>query len=169
LIDIYCIFFAATITIRLKEAENMCESFKTNCVCGQKTAEIFFGKRVLAESSVAQVYCPRCSQDVDRDRNDRVWDNGWVLELDMDVLRAHANSMGISPQAVTAAWVFDQGYATWVGITPDDTETRNQQRDEIRKLAKTDLRAYYEAMKEWGLNREKKFMEEGWRKMRVPV
>jgi hypothetical protein len=89
--------------------------------------------------------------------------------MDMDVLRAHANSMGISPQAVTAAWVFDQGYATWVGITPDDTEIRNQQRDEIRKLAKTDLRAYYEAMKEWGLNREKKFMEEGWRKMRVPV
>jgi hypothetical protein len=49
---------------------------------------------------------------------------------------------------VSAAWVFEQGYAIWVGITPDDPETRNQQRDEIRKLAKTDLRAYYEAMKE---------------------
>ena len=147
----------------------MCESFKTKCACGQKTAEIFFGKMVLAESSVVRVYCPRCSQDVDGERNDRVWDNGWVLELDMDVLRAHANSMGISPQEVTAAWVFDQGYATWVGITPDDAERRNQQRAEIQKLAKTDLLAYYEAMKEWGLNREKKFMEEGWRKMRVPV
>jgi hypothetical protein len=147
----------------------MCESFKTNCACGQKTAEIFFGKMVLAESSVVRVYCPRCSQDVDCERNDRVWDNGWVLELDMDALRTHSNSMGISAQEVTAAWVFDQGYATWVGITPDDTARRNQERDEIQKLAKTDLRAYYEAMKEWGLNREKKFMEEGWRKMRVPV
>ena len=147
----------------------MCESFKTKCACGQKTAEIFFGKMVLAESSVTQVYCPKCSQNVDCERIDRVWDNGWVLELDMDVLCAHANSMGISPQEVTAAWVFDQGYATWVGITPDDAEIRNQQRAEIQKLAKTDLLAYYEAMKEWGLNREKKFMEEGWRKMRVPV
>ena len=147
----------------------MCESFKTKCACGQKTAEIFFGKMVLAESSVTQVYCPKCSQNVDCERIDRVWDNGWVLELDMDVLRAHANSMGILPQEVTAAWVFDQGYATWVGITPDDAEIRNQQRAEIQKLAKTDLLAYYEAMKEWGLNREKKFMEEGWRKMRVPV
>ena len=144
----------------------MCESFNAKCVCGQKTAEIFFGKMVLAESSVARVYCPRCSEGIDCERHDRVWDNGWVLELDLDVLRAHANSMGISPQDVTAAWVFDQGYATWVGITPDDTERRNQERAEIHKLAKTDLHAYYQAMKEWGLGREKKFMAEGWRKMR---
>jgi len=74
--------------------------------------------------------------------------------------------MGISPQEITAEWVFDQGYATWVGITPDDTERRNQERDEIQKIAKTDLHAYYQAMKDWGLSREKQFMEEGWRKMR---
>ena len=36
---------------------------------------------------------------------------------------------------------------------------------EIRKLAKTDLRAYYEAMHTWGLNREKRFINEGWRKL----
>jgi hypothetical protein len=144
----------------------MCESFKINCVCGQKTAEIFFGKMVLAESSVSQVYCPKCSQEVESGRNDRVWDNDWILELDLDVLRTHAASMGIAPQEITAEWVFDQGYATWVGITPDDTERRNQEREQIQKLAKTDLHAYYQAMKEWGLGREKKFTEEGWRKMR---
>jgi hypothetical protein len=59
----------------------------------------------------------------------------------------------------------DEGYATWVGITPDDTKRRNQERDEIQKLAKIDIRAYHEAMKEWGLNREKRFTDEGWRKM----
>ena len=144
----------------------MCESFKTNCVCGQKTAEIFFGKMFLAESSVAKFYCPMCSSNIDSERSDRVWDNDWILELDMDVLRTHSASMGIASQDVTAEWVFDQGYATWVGITPDDTERRNQERDEIQKLAKTDLQAYYQAMKDWGLSREKRFMEEGWRKMR---
>ena len=147
----------------------MCESYKTDCVCGQKTAEIFFGKMVLTESSVTKVFCPNCSQDIDAQHANRVWDNDWVLELDIDVLRTHAASMGIAPQEVTAAWVFDQGYATWVGITPDDTERRNQEREEIQKLAKTDIRAYYEAIKEWGLNREKKFMEEGWRKMKAPA
>ncbi len=124
----------------------MCESFKTKCVCGQKTAEIFFGKMVLAESSVTKVYCPICSQDIDTERNDRVWDNDWILEFDMNVLRTHAASMGIAPQEVTAERVFDQGYATWVGITPDDTERRNQERNEIHKLAKTDMHVYYQAM-----------------------
>ena len=146
----------------------MCESFKTKCVCGQKSAEIFFGKMVLAESSVAKVFCPNCSRNIDSERNDRVWDNNWILEFDMNVLQVHAASMGIAPQDVTAEWVFDQGYATWVGITPYDTDRRNQERAEIQKLAKTDLLAYYKAMKEWGLNREKKFMAEGWRKMRAP-
>ena len=147
----------------------MCESYKTKCVCGQKTAEIFFGRMVLTEASVDRVYCPVCSRDIDAGRSDRVWDNDWILQLNMDVLQTHAASMGIAPQDVTAAWVFDQGYATWVGITPDDTERRNQERDEIQKLAKIDLHAYYQAMKEWGLNREKKFMEEGWRKMKAPA
>ena len=147
----------------------MCESYKTKCACGQKTAEIFFGKMVLTASAVTKVFCPNCSQDIDLGRADRVWDNSWVLELDMDILRTHAASMGIAPREVTAAWVFDQGYATWVGITPDDAERRNQERAEIQKLAKTDLLAYYQAMKAWGLNREKKFMEEGWRKMKAPA
>jgi hypothetical protein len=96
-----------------------------------------------------------------------VWDNGWVLEMNMDYVRQYAGSMGISPQELTAEKVFDDGYATWVGITPDDTKRRNQERDEIQKLAKTDILAYYEAMKAWGLNREQRFSEEGWRKMRA--
>ncbi len=143
----------------------MCQSYRKNCACGQKTAEIFFGKMVLDEKSVEQVYCPNCSHDLEIERDNRVWDNGWVLELDMDVVRTYANSMGISPDELTAEWIFDEGYAAWVGITPDDSKKRDQERTEILKLAKTDLRAYFDAMKEWGLNREKRFTEEGWRKM----
>ena len=147
----------------------MCQSYRKNCACGQKTAEIFFGKMVLDEKSVEQVYCPNCSHDMEIDRDIRVWDNGWVLELDMDVVRTYANSMGISPDELTAEWIFDEGYVTWVGITPDDSKKRDQERAEIQKLAKTDLRAYLDAMKEWGLSREKMFAEEGWRKMRAHV
>ena len=145
----------------------MCQSYKKKCFCNQKTAEIFFGKMLLDETSVAAIYCPECSKDVDTKSGHRVWDNDWVLELDMDVIRTHADSMGISPSELMADRVFDEGYATWVGITPDDAERRNKERDEIQHLAKTDLRAYYEAMKEWGLGREKRFTQEGWRKMRA--
>ena len=144
----------------------MCQSYKIPCNCKKNTAEIFFGKCILNETAIEAVYCPQCSRDLDSDREDRVWDNGWVLEMNMDMVRQYAGSMGIAPQELTAEKVFDDGYATWVGITPDDTERRNRERDEILKLAKTDIPAYYEAMKAWGLNREQRFSEEGWRKMK---
>ncbi|MGD2270370.1 MAG: hypothetical protein PVI06_08225 [Desulfobacterales bacterium] len=147
----------------------MCQSYRKDCACGKNTAEIFFGKMVLDEQSVEQVYCPECSQNIDTDCDHRVWDNGWVLELDMDVVKTYAATMDISPDEATAAWVFDAGYATWVGIIPDDYKKKEQERAEILKLAKTDLLAYYQAMKEWGLKREKRFTEEGWRKMRAPI
>ena len=144
----------------------MCQSYKIACNCNKNKAEIFFGKMVLNETAIEDLYCPQCSQSVDLKKDNRVWDNNWVLEMNMDVVRQHAGSMGISAHEVTAETVFDEGYATWVGITPDDTKRRNQERDEIQKLAKTDILAYYQAMKEWGLNREQKFSDEGWRKMR---
>ena len=101
------------------------------------------------------------------DCDHRVWDNGWVLELNLEAVKARASVMELSPDEVTADRTFDEGYATWVGITPDDHQRRAQERAEIQKLAKTDLLAYMQAMKEWGLNREKRFIKEGWRKMKV--
>jgi hypothetical protein len=145
----------------------MCQSYRKQCACSQNTAEIFFGRMVLDEKAIAQVYCPKCSQDIETGRDNRVWDNGWVLELNMDIVRIRANVMEISAEEITADWVFDEGFTTWVGITPDDSQRRNQERSEIQVLAKTDLRAYIQAMKDWGLSREKRFINEGWRKMKV--
>ncbi len=145
----------------------MCQSYRKHCACGEGVAEIFFGKMVLDEGSVQGLYCPKCSRGVERGEENRVWDNGWILELSMDVLRNRAPLMGISPEAVTASWVFDEGYATWVGLTPDDFERREAERSEIQKLAKTDLRAYIAAFKEWGRARERRLVEEGWRKVSV--
>jgi hypothetical protein len=145
----------------------MCQSYRKHCACSQNTAEIFFGRMVLDEKAIAQVYCPKCSQNIESGRDNRVWDNGWVLELNMDIVRIRANVMEISAEEITADWVFDEGFATWVGITPDDSQRRNLERSEIQVLAKTDLRAYIQAMKDWGLSREKRFINEGWRKMKV--
>ena len=145
----------------------MCQSYKIKCVCNQNSAEIFFGKCVLNETAIEELYCPQCSLEINADTPHRVWDNGWVLELNMDVARQYAGSMGVSTEEITADWIFDEGYATWVGITPDDSKHRDQERAEILKLAKTDVHAYYQAMKDWGLNREKRFTDEGWRKMQT--
>ncbi len=143
----------------------MCESFFIDCQCSENRAEIFFGKMLLNENSVTRLYCPQCSQQHQDAQTQRVWDNGWVLELDMDIIRSHSATFGIPTEAITANWIFDSGYVTWVGITPDDTKRRNQEREKIQQLAQTDVLAYMKAMKEWGIEREKRFSEEGWRKM----
>ncbi len=143
----------------------MCQSYHRKCNCGKHTADIFFGKMVLDEMAIKDLYCPECSQDIERNTRDRVWDNGWILELDMDVVRSHAKTFGMAPDELTAEWIFDEGYATWVGITPDEAPRRNQERAEIQKLAKVDFMAYYKAMKQWGLDRQARFSNEGWRKM----
>lgn len=119
---------------------------------------------LLNEKSLLFLFCPECSGGKTESPN-RVWDNGWVLEMDMVHIRTHSPTFGISNAELTAAWVFDNGYVTWVGITPDDVVKRDRERKKIQHLAQTDMRAYIEAMKEWGVKREKKFMLEGWRKM----
>lgn len=145
----------------------MCQSYRKTCACGRQTSEIFFGKYILDEKVVAEVYCPECSRGIDSKKENRVRDNGWVLELDMQVVRSRAAMMETSPDEVTADWVFDEGYATWVGITPDDFQTRERERSEIQKMAKTDLKQYMQAMKDWGLRREQRFVSEGWRKAKA--
>lgn len=145
----------------------MCESYIIDCRCGNNRAELFFGKMLLDEKSVACLYCPECSHGHEETEPQRVWDNGWVLELKMGVIRSHSSTFGMPPASITAEWVFDSGYVTWVGITPDDTERRNKEREIIQELANTDVLAYMKAMKEWGISREKRFSEEGWRKMRA--
>jgi hypothetical protein len=145
----------------------MCESYILKCQCGNKKGEIFFGKMLLDKSSVKQLFCPNCSMGQDGARQNRVLDNGWVLELNMDIIGAHSSTFGMDTTSITADWIFDSGYVTWVGITPDDTETRNIEREQIQQLAKSDILAYIKAMKEWGIEREKRFIREGWRKMKV--
>jgi hypothetical protein len=147
----------------------MCQSYRKACVCGENTAEIFFGRAVLDEKAISRVFCPNCSPQVDADPVTRVLDNGWILEIDIDAARARASVMDISPDKLTAEWVFDEGYATWVGMTPDDFQKRESERAEIQGLAKTDVKAYIHAIKEWGLSREKRLAEEGWRKALGPV
>lgn len=143
----------------------MCESYHLQCQCGRKSAEIFFGKMLLDKKSVNLLFCPECSGGHDHTRPERVWDNKWVLELNMDLIKTYASTFDIYADELTANWVFDRGYVTWVGITPDDAERRNREREEIQALAKTDLLAYVKTMKEWGIEREKRFTREGWRKM----
>lgn len=144
----------------------MCQSYRKPCACGQKTSEIFFGKMVLDEAVVREVYCPQCSSTVEVDPVSMVQDNGWLLELDPDVLRVFAPRMSMSAAEVTADKAFDEEYVTWVGFSPEDNVLRNKEREEIARRAGDDKKAHFEALKTWAMDREKRFFREGWRKAR---
>lgn len=142
----------------------MCQSYRKPCTCGQKTSEIFFGKMVLDESAVREVYCPECSATVDVDPKTMVEDNGWVLELDPDVMQVYAPRMNMTADAVTAEKVFDEEYVTWVGFSPEDNVQRSKERNQIAQQHSGDPRGQFEALKQWAVDRERRFYDEGWRK-----
>jgi len=144
----------------------MCQSYRRPCACGQKTSEIFFGKMVLDEAAVREVYCPQCSATATFDEASMVPDNGWLLEMDADVLKAFAPRMSMTADSVTAEKVFDEEYVTWVGFSPEDNVLRNKEREEIAKSLGADKKAHFEALKKWALEREQRFYDEGWRKAR---
>ncbi len=144
----------------------MCQSVRVPCACQKKTSEIFFGKMVLDEAAVKAVYCPECGLAADPDPASFVQDNGWLLELDPDVIRAAAPRMGMSPETVTADQVFDGEYVTWVGFGPEDNAQRTLEREEIARNAEGNPWKQFEALREWAKAREAKFRAEGWRKAR---
>jgi hypothetical protein len=144
----------------------MCQSYRKPCACGQRTSEIFFGNMVLDQAAVAAVYCPECSLTVEVDPSTMVSDNGWILELDADVLRAYAPRMGMEPASVTADEAFDGGFATWVGMGPEDNIQRGLEREEIARRTAGNPRAQFEELKKWAVEREVRLAGEGWRKAR---
>jgi hypothetical protein len=134
------------------------------CACGQKTAEIFFGNLILDEAAIAELYCPECSAAAPEDKATTVNDNGWVIELDADVLRVFAPRMKLDPETLTAEEVFDKGFVTWVGFSPEDNRLRAVEREEIAQRTAGDKKAQFLAFKQWAIERETRFVKEGWRK-----
>ncbi|TLN24217.1 hypothetical protein FDZ71_02100 [bacterium] len=142
----------------------MCQSYIRACACGQHEAEMMFGNMVLDEAAVRGLYCPECSGTVDYRRESMVLDNGWVLELDEDIIKAFAPRMRMEYDEVSAEKVFDGGYVSWVGMTPEDNRTRAKERQILLEKFADDKREQFEALKRWAIAREKQFVAQGWRK-----
>jgi len=50
----------------------MCQSYRKPCECGRNTAEVFFGRMILDETSVARIFCPECSGAIPTDGENTV-------------------------------------------------------------------------------------------------
>ena len=113
---------------------------------------------------ICELYCPECSKSVKIDVECMLVDNQWVLEFDLTLARGFLQRANVSTTYLSPAYLFDQGYATWNGFTPNELDQRLVERQDIIALADQDMRQYLVEIKRWGCERVQKFRQAGWRK-----
>jgi len=92
-------------------------------------------------------------------------DNGWVIEYDMEMARFMAVSkLGIPPEAVTPAFLFDEGYATWKELYPGELEEIKAEKEAIVAILKEDPHRYFRELRRWAQARVERLKAEGWRR-----
>ncbi len=142
----------------------MCSNHRLACSCGQNQANIMFKNHILPPMVVRNLYCPECSNNVAVDAACMLVDNDWVMEFDLPLAKSFLKRLHVDTDCLNPAFLFDNGYATWNGLTPDELEQRLAERREIIALAGQDMYEYLAEMKRWGCDRVQKFREAGWRK-----
>ena len=142
----------------------MCSNHRLSCSCGDSYANLLFKNHVLQPVVISNLYCPKCSKNLDVDGERMLVDNDWVLEFDLVLARSFLQRANLSTAQFSPAFLFDEGYATWNGFTPNELDQRLTERKEIVALAEQDMRYYLVEIKRWGCDRARKFRDAGWRK-----
>jgi hypothetical protein len=94
-------------------------------------------------------------------------DNGWVLHYDMEIARAFSFRLSrLLQDSLSPEVLFDEGYATWLGVYPGDQADSRLEREGLLRLSKTDPRQYMSRMRLWATARMEMLREQGWRKAR---
>ncbi len=143
----------------------MCMEHKLICKCGKKEASFNFKDEILPPEIIKTLYCPDCSKKIALDHVSMIYDNGWIILYDMEIVRLYRNKLPHSViENLLPETLFDYGFATWRGIYPGDYGDSLEERQELTKLAKTNPKKYFNDIKNWAINRMARLKQEGWRK-----
>lgn len=142
----------------------MCMAFRKRCSCSKSYASIHNDGSLLPEEVIVNLYCPECSRSVSFDPAAMIEDNGWIIEYDMEIANSYANKIGLVPGEVTPGTLFDSGYSSWNGYSPNDQEDKAKEKAELLSLAVGDRKRYIEEFKAWTERRLKRLSDDGWRK-----
>ncbi len=143
----------------------MCMEVRLRCECGAKEAEFNLRDNVMPPEVIVSLYCPSCSAHAEFDPESMIQDNGWLIEYDMEMARFMAVSkLGIPPEKVTPAFLFDEGYATWKELYPGELEDIKAEKEAIVAILKEDPQRYFEELRKWALARVERLKAEGWRR-----
>lgn len=142
----------------------MCSNHRLTCSCGRNQANLMFKNHILPPAVVANLHCPKCSEEVAINEERMIVDNHWILEFDLRLASGYLERAQIHSGPPSSSFLFDQGYATWNGLTPNELDQRLEERREIIALATQNMRLYLKEMRRWGCERVEKLREAGWRK-----
>ena len=145
----------------------MCKAQTRVCECGQGIATLHFGNNVLPENIINTLYCPKCDKEDRINSASMLSDNGWIIDFNIEGAQLFAHEFPTAPENVTPEFIFDNGFCTWVGLTPTDQKDSFTEKEAIIELAKTDRKRYFQEMKDWSIGRVKRLADAGWRKAKL--
>lgn len=127
----------------------MCMNQRRFCECGGDSAFLSFRDNLLPPEILLQLYCPRCAPPAAWDRDTMLADCGWVLEYDIDRAQNYFDLRGIK-HPVTPAYLFDEGYLSWLGLAPGDHDVNARLHKSLAHLIDQDLALYLKSLTaEW--------------------
>jgi len=141
----------------------MCLHQKLACACKRNKAYLFHRDNVLPEQVVINMYCPECGNRANRNESTMLEDVGWLIEYDIEVARFYLNLKGID-NPVTPEFIFDEGYCSWYGMSPNDLEENARVHQELMPLQKKDKLLYFNELKRIRLAQFAELKKAGWRK-----
>jgi len=143
----------------------MCLEVRKTCKCGSKSAQFHLRDNVMSQEVLVEVYCPKCSGEVELNAETMLMDNGWIIEYDMDLAKFLAVSkLMVDPESVRPGFVFDGGYACWQEMYPGEQQDVLEERKEILALQKQDPSRYLKEISSWNIARIERLKADGWRK-----
>ncbi len=145
----------------------MCLNVRKSCSCGNEDVQFHLRDNVMTQEVILNLFCPQCSSDIVLDQTSMIYDNGWVIEYDMDIARFSAISkLTMEPELVQPGFIFDEGYASWQEIYPGEKTDVENDRQRIMNLMKIDKKRYLVEMSRWNIERINSLKEKGWRKLK---
>lgn len=142
----------------------MCTDHSISCSCGKQRASLMFRDDIMPDRVITAIYCPECAGGVAFEPDSMIADNGWIIEYEMAVAEYYASKAEGDVVVMTPEILFDQSYATWLGVYPGDHIDSAQERAELTAMARIDMRRYLEEFRNWGTQRMERLRAEGWRK-----
>jgi hypothetical protein len=140
----------------------MCMSLRRFCSCGRSSAHLSCRDNVLPVEILVNLHCPECRPDDIRDEV-MLQDCRWVLEYDVARAQTFFALRGI-PGPATPAFIFDEGYLSWLGLAPGDQEINTRLHQRLAPLIEQDLRLYLESLRAEWLAHVAQLKAAGWRK-----